>query len=280
MRDRLIVPIIAALLTAVACNLPVFSPERSAQPPVQPSAQVAPPTPAATGSPAGGDVTPESTPLPAAEGGESFVELPPATPSPLPTIAPTPTTLPPSPTPMPTSTPYGCLRPPDDYTIVIIRDEHQLSQRTLAMLEHAQTLYGGSHDFVKAITQGSYNPGVDASFGTHDGGGAVDLSVRDLNDWYNVLYDEFGAIILALRQAGFAAWVRDTDELYAGSPLHIHAIAIGDKDLSEAAQLQLTGPAGYFRGFNGLPEDPPIPDGWGEPVICPWMLDMGYADLR
>ena len=71
---------------------------------------------------------------------------------------------------------------------------------------------------------------------THDGGGAVDLSVRDLNDWYNIIYDEFEVIILALRQAGFAAWVRETDELYAGSPIHIHAIAIGDKDLSEAAQ--------------------------------------------
>ena len=53
---------------------------------------------------------------------------------------------------MPTATPYGCLRPPDDYTLVVIRDEYELNQRTLAMLEHAQTLYDGSHDFVKAIT--------------------------------------------------------------------------------------------------------------------------------
>jgi hypothetical protein len=236
--------------------------------------QIVSPAPAATGSPVIGEVGPEQTPS-STVGGESFIEQASATPSPTPTP-----TITPSPTPVPTSTPYGCLRPPDDYTIVTIREEYQLSQRTLAMLEHAQALYGGSHDFVKAVTQGSYNPGVDASFGTHDGGGAVDLSLRDLNNWHNILYDEFDAIILALRQAGFAAWVRDTGELYAGSPLHIHAIAIGDKDLSEAAQRQLTGPEGYFRGYNGLPEDPPIPDGWGEPVICPWMLDMGYADLR
>jgi hypothetical protein len=255
-RNKYIVPIIAVLLAVIACNLPTFSPVPTALPTI-------PPIPSATAT---------------TVGGESFIEQVAATPSATPSATPTAT---PSATPLPpTATPYGCLRPPDDYTIVTLRDEHQLSQRTLAMLEHAQTLYGGSHDFVKAVTQGSYHPGVDASFGTHDGGGAVDLSLRDLNNWHNVIYDEFDAIILALRQAGFAAWVRDIDELYVGSPIHIHAIAIGDKDLSEAAQLQLTGPAGYFRGNNGLPEDPPLPDGWGEPVICSWMLEMGYQDLR
>jgi hypothetical protein len=33
--------------------------------------------------------------------------------------------------------------------------------------------------------------------------------------------------------------------------MHIHAIAIGDSDLSPAAQEQLTGPAGYLRGYDG-----------------------------
>jgi hypothetical protein len=274
-KTRFIVVFMVGLLAVIACNLPVFSPKPLAQP------TIASPVPAATVSPVVGEVAAEPTAVLPTLAGESFIEQPSATPTAaIPTITPTPTTPVPSATSIPTATPYGCLRPPEDYTIVIIRDEYQLNQRTLAMLEHAQTLYGGSHDFVKAITQGSYSPGLDASFGTHDGGGAVDLSVRDLNNWHNIIYDEFDAIILALRQAGFAAWVRDTDELYAGSPLHIHAIAIGDRDLSEAAQLQLTGPAGYFRGYNGLPEDPPLPDGWGEPVICPWMLDMGYADLR
>jgi hypothetical protein len=74
--------------------------------------------------------------------------------------------------------------------------------------------------------------------------------------------------------------VREPDELYAGSPIHIHAIGVGDRDLSEAAQRQLTGPEGYFRGFNGLPLDPPAPDQWGEPILCPWMIEMGYQDLR
>lgn len=179
----------------------------------------------------------------------------------------------------PAATPFGCWEPPPDYTRINIRG-FMLSQRTFAMLQHAQSLYGGSHDFTLAITQGSYNEGVEASFGTHDGGGAVDLALRDLTDWHNILYDESNAIISALRQAGFAAWVRDTGELYAGSPVHIHAIAVGDEELSQAARDQLDGPAGYFRGFNGLPVDPPIPDAWGKPVVCPWMKALGYHDMR
>ena len=58
-----------------------------------------------------------------------------------------------------------------------------LNRRTLAMLEHAQTLYGGEHDFILAITQGSYNQGVEASFGTHDGGGAGGPAGGALNGW-------------------------------------------------------------------------------------------------
>lgn len=204
---------------------------------------------------------------------------PSVTPSPTPTSTPTPE---PSPTPTPTETPFptpeGCLRPPDDYSRVAVYGDWQLNARTLAMLEHAQTLYGGEHVFTLAVTQGSYNTGVEASFGTHDGGGAVDLAVRDFNDWNHVLYEEMDAMISALRRAGFAAWLRDTDDLYPGSPVHIHAIAIGDVDLSPAAQLQLTGPAGYFYGYNGLPVDPPLEDTHSGPVVCPWMIEMGYPD--
>lgn len=203
---------------------------------------------------------------------------PTATLAPIPTLAPSPT-ITPSATPEPSPTPFGCQMPPDDYTLISL-GQHVLNQRTLAMLTHAQTLYGGSHDFVRAITQGSYTPGLAASFGTHDGGGALDLSVRNLNDYFDLLTEELPAIIDALRRAGFAAWVREEDELYAGSPIHIHAIAIGDRDLSPAAREQLTGPAAYFRGYDGLPLDPPRPDRYGGPILCPWMETLGYTLLE
>jgi hypothetical protein len=151
------------------------------------------------------------------------------------------------------------------------------------MLTHARELYGGEIEINGyAITQGSYSTAVTASFGTHAGGGAVDLSVLRQGT-YTVLWDDIEPLIHALRAAGFAAWLREYGELYADSPIHIHAIAIGDQELSGAAQDQLTGEAGYFRGFSGLPVSlygALKPDRYGGPILCQWMIDLGYQDLR
>ena len=179
-----------------------------------------------------------------------------------------------------------CQQPPDDYTVIKF-DYARLNARTVAMLDHATQVYhalGGLLDveFLNALVQGSYNPvGVAASFGTHDAGGAVDLSVREPGT-YIILRDEIPLMLRALRIAGFAAWLRDTDELYAGSPIHIHAIAIGDAELSDAARQQIDGTFGYLRGYNGLPQDSgvPLPDTSGDIVVCPWMIELGFEDLR
>ena len=133
----------------------------------------------------------------------------------------------------PTPEPLGCQKPPEDYTRVQV-DGQTLNQRTLAMLAHAQELYSGELELTgSAITQGSYTDAAGASFGTHAGGGAVDLSVLR-RETYTVLWDDLEPLIRALRVAGFAAWVRDYGELYADSPIHIHAIAIGYRGLPTA----------------------------------------------
>jgi hypothetical protein len=207
-------------------------------------------------------------------------------PSPTPTKTPSPTS---TSTSIPTNTatieptePAGCLKPNDDYGLITINGV-LLNQRTYLMLEHAQFLYDGELEITGYhITQGSYTDAVLASFSTHAGGGAVDLSVIQYGT-YQVLYDEIEPLIKALRTAGFAAWLRDFDQLYPGSPIHIHAIAIGDRDLSGDAQDQLTGDFGYFYGYNGLPQpkgSPPVPDEHSGPIICKWMLEMGYPDVR
>jgi hypothetical protein len=199
-----------------------------------------------------------------------------------PTGRPTETARPaPTQTATPDAEPEGCQEPPDDLTRVEVNG-HTLSARSLAMLGHAAALYGGEIAIEgPAITQGSYTDAEPASFGTHAGGGAVDLSVILAVRW-EILSDEIPRLISALRLAGFAAWLRQPEELGPLSPIHIHAIAIGDPELSEAAEAQLTGPFGYFRGFNGLPQADgvPVPDPHNGPVICQWMLDLGYADLR
>lgn len=198
-----------------------------------------------------------------------------------PSITPFPTLtvpLPPSPTPF--QEPKGCLQPPNDYSRVQIGNA-TLNARTYWMLQRAQELYGGTIPITGAgITQGSYNPGVvSASFGTHDGGGAVDLTVRNIPYDYSIKWEDLPRLIDALRLAGFAAWYRDERE---GLVPHIHAIAIGDAELSPAAALQLTGPYGYFRGYDGYPRSDGIPltARYGTVVICRWMLDMGYYDMR
>ncbi len=95
---------------------------------------------------------------------------------------------------------------------------------------------------------------------------------------YAILEDEIEPLIHALRLAGFAAWYRDFSALYEGSPAHIHAIAIGDRELSLPAREQLAGPFGYFWGYDGIPREGGIPhrDPHGGPVLCDWMIDMGY----
>lgn len=122
----------------------------------------------------------------------------------------------------------------------------QLDERTADMLDEAQALAG----LRITCTQGSYSGGVSASAGTHDGGGAVDISASGLNR------AEADALVLALRQVGFAAWLRNPDQ--GNWPYHIHAIAGGCPDLSSGARDQWNE---YLAGGDALagsnPDDGP-----------------------
>lgn len=121
-----------------------------------------------------------------------------------------------------------------------------MNTRTKAMLVEAERLLGRT----LGITQGSYNPGgVPGSAGTHDGGGALDVSVSGMTATTRT------NVARVLRQVGFAAWVRTPAQ---GFDYHIHAIALGDPDLSTGARNQA---GDYYLGFNGLanrgPDDGP-----------------------
>jgi hypothetical protein len=183
--------------------------------------------------------------------------------------------------------PLACRKPVDDMTRVPFKGE-TLNARTLAMLETAQTIYGGPGDLLRVV-QGSYTDAVAGSFGTHAGGGAVDISIRDPRQPASRLFGEVEAMVRALRLAGFAAWYRGPDSVFAGSVPHIHAIAVGDPELSAAARRQVDGREGYMRGFDGLPTTegdgapspggaaPPGKDAHGGPVVCGWMGVGGRA---
>lgn len=117
-----------------------------------------------------------------------------------------------------------------------------VNQRTRDMLEQAARIYG--HAFT--LTQGSYHPGSASSAGTHDGGGVVDVSVDGMTS------AERDRAVQALRRVGFFAWLR-TPPSFA---YHIHAVAIGDRELSPAAKRQV--PQG-FADHDGLADQGPDP---------------------
>jgi hypothetical protein len=108
--------------------------------------------------------------------------------------------------------------------------------RTREMLERAAAIRGKGF----TLTQGSYNRGVGASAGTHDGGGVVDISVSGLTP------AERSVAAMSLRKAGFFAWTRTPAQGFA---YHIHAVAIGDHQLSPAAKRQVVQ---GFQDRNGL----------------------------
>jgi hypothetical protein len=103
------------------------------------------------------------------------------------------------------------------------------------------------------VVQGSYcvfpkSRCVGESGGTHDGGGAIDVRVRDLsttNRWRTVQ---------ALRQVGFAAWLRTPAQCGGCWSAHIHAIAIGDTDVWQrnGRTTNRDQVADYIRSRNGL----------------------------
>lgn len=117
-------------------------------------------------------------------------------------------------------------------------DGKTVNKRTAAMLRLWQ--FNSLTDFY--VLQGSYNSSVGASAGTHDGGGAVDLSVHGLGSLSSKKYH-----VKQGRLAGFAAWYRPTiSGLWSE---HIHAIAIGDDEMSSGARTQVIE---YYNGDDGL----------------------------
>lgn len=123
--------------------------------------------------------------------------------------------------------------------------------RTREMLKDAEARAGR----VLSLVQGSYNKGVSASAGTHDGGGVVDVSTAGMSA------NTIRAVCQSMRKAGFAAWHRTPPSFSS----HIHACAIGDREMAPVAREQVQQ---YFNGQNGLAghgpdSNPPRPfPGW------------------
>ena len=117
----------------------------------------------------------------------------------------------------------------DPYGRTSRRDGVVLNYRTLEMFEITE---------LRAITfgplelsQGSYTTANPQSGGTHAGGGALDVRVGGLST------AQRETVVKELRRTGFAAWLRTPSQ--GDWPYHIHAIAIGDKEMSSQAAQQV-----------------------------------------
>ena len=175
--------------------------------------------------------------------------------------------------------PAGCRAPASDYSPVRA-GPRMLSARTRDMLAYAAQLYGGRLDITgQAILPSPRSAAEQESLDPAGEYGIVDLAVVDPADG-RVLYEEIDPLIRALRAAGFAAWLRDRAELSPKSEAYVHAVAIGDRQLSDEALAQLSGADGYFLGGRGLGWDDLLPDPHGGPVLCRWMYHLATADLR
>ena len=122
--------------------------------------------------------------------------------------------------------------------LITHRGRSNVSADTWAALKEAERLAG----FRFVITQGGYNAGaVEASAGTHDGGGVVDIRARDLSPSRRAI------AVRCLRKVGFAAWLRLVSQGFA--VIHIHAVLKGDQDLSRSAAAQVRS---FEQGRTGL----------------------------
>ena len=126
--------------------------------------------------------------------------------------------------------------------ILIDRAGHKLDHTTYLRLRAAEKACG----FTLPITQGSWNGSVAQSTGTHDGGGVVDISVR------NMTKAQIGKAVRQLRLAGLIAWHRTA----AQGPwsAHIHAVERASTSLSPSAARQVTA---WANGRNGLANNAP-----------------------
>lgn len=118
---------------------------------------------------------------------------------------------------------------------------HRLAVEDVALLGRA-AVAACVPDWKRRVLQGSYSTGVEASGGTHDGGGVVDLDTGGLSPARALEW------VAALRGAGYAAWWRTRAYGWAGVP-HIHAVRVRCADLAPAAVRQVEA---YRAGRNGL----------------------------
>lgn len=104
--------------------------------------------------------------------------------------------------------------------------------------------------FTPVIVQGAWmsmsGGGAAASAGYHDGGGCLDIRVRDLTP------AQRAELVRVIRAGGAAAWIRDP--AHGGMDEHCHLVLGSDFDVDDGAAWQFQR---YLAGRDGLASDGP-----------------------
>lgn len=126
----------------------------------------------------------------------------------------------------------------------VLFDGKIVTVRTRDALLYAERLWQqrGKHHKKIRLAQGSFNNSVGASAGTHAGDAVVDIRTTGVG----LTAEETRGLLRALRDAGFAAWIRDGRD---GMDPHIHACLIADPEMASGAKAQCVD---YDKGLNGL----------------------------
>ena len=133
--------------------------------------------------------------------------------------------------------------PETAYTRVLF-DDDVVNARTRDALLFAQALWRKRMGHRKSIrlAKGSYQQASKTSGTTHNGGGVVDVRTKGVG----LTDEEIKELSRALKDAGFACWIRDERD---GFDPHIHAIACSDREMSASAKRQVVS---FDLGRNAL----------------------------
>jgi hypothetical protein len=127
--------------------------------------------------------------------------------------------------------------------MVTILNDSKVNARSMANLGEIERLTGFKLTVIKGQKIAT---GKDASAGTHDGYGVVDLRANGFSNLNREV------ILKAARATGNAGWLRTVAQGFDAA--HFHLILMGDPDLSPSARQQVTA---YRQGKNGLKNDGP-----------------------
>ncbi|OGQ89669.1 MAG: hypothetical protein A2289_09540 [Deltaproteobacteria bacterium RIFOXYA12_FULL_58_15] len=137
-----------------------------------------------------------------------------------------------------------CRDEPDHNYTRHTHEGRTINRRTVTMVKSAEASLPEGMTF--GVIKGSYIEVGTRGAHPHVGGGVVDLSIS--TPWTQ---EAIRRAVGELRRAGFAAWFRDRSEVP-----HLHAVAIGDREMSAAAWWQVKA---FFAGRDGrtrLAQDP------------------------